>query len=243
MGKFRAYLALGRIGNLPTVWSNVLAAGLLGGTAFSLLPFLHMALALSCFYLAGMVLNDLRDVEIDRRQRPERPLPSGKVGQSEARFLYLALFVAGLAMLTTAPYRAGVAAGAVLVAAIVVYDTWHKGHPWSVLVMASCRLLVFAVVALALTGDLPDAALLGGGAQFFYITAMSLYARYEDHTNRSAMILLGRKRKASLMPWLLAGISLLDGVLLAILISPLWLLAGLVGAALTRMGQSWFRGD
>ena len=30
-------------------------------------------------YLAGMVLNDVYDVEIDRRERPDRPLPSGRI--------------------------------------------------------------------------------------------------------------------------------------------------------------------
>jgi len=95
MNTLKPWLDLCRVSNLPTVWTNVLAAGLLATGQFQPGPYLLLALALSCFYLAGMSFNDLCDLEHDRRHRPGRPLPSGRVSVGGARALTLALFAAG----------------------------------------------------------------------------------------------------------------------------------------------------
>jgi len=42
---------------------------------------------------------------------------------------------------------------------------------------------------------------------------------------------------------MIAGISLLDGVLMAVLVSPAWLIAGIAGTLLTGYGQRFVRGD
>jgi 4-hydroxybenzoate polyprenyltransferase len=233
MGKLRAYLQLCRVSNLPTVWTNVLAAALLANGEISVLQYLQLTLAMSCLYLAGMSFNDVCDVEHDRRHRPDRPIPAGWVSLREARFLSFILFVSGLALLWPGLEPRGLAAAIPLVIAIVAYDLWHKDHPASVLIMALCRFLVFAVVAFALTGKFAVAAIVGGVVQFLYIVALSIVARYEGH----------HPFRFPLIPWLLAGISLVDGLLLAGLVAPIWLLAGILGAGLTRVGQRWFRGD
>jgi len=235
MSTFKAYLALCRVSNLPTVWTNVLAAGLLASGQFVPATFLLLALALSCFYLAGMSFNDLCDLELDRLKRPSRPLPAGRVSLNGARILTLALFATGMALLAAAPHLSGAAAGILLVLAIITYDRHHKGHPLSVLVMAACRFLVFVVVALALTGQLAAWVLLAGGAQFFYVVIISLVARHEN--SRATPF------PFPIIPALLAGISLLDGLVMAALIAFPWLLAGVAGALLTWAGQRYVRGD
>ena len=77
--KLRLALQLGRISNLPTVWSNVLVGALLGGATLddARLPLLMAAMSL--FYVGGMFLNDAFDRTFDARHRPERPIPSGQV--------------------------------------------------------------------------------------------------------------------------------------------------------------------
>lgn len=235
MGVLKAYLDLCRVSNLPTVWTNVLAAGLLATGRFEPTTFLPLAAALSALYLAGMSLNDLCDLEHDRRCRPNRPIPSARVSPRGAWLLTVILFAAGLALLALAPHPLGLAAGLVLLAAIVAYDLRHKGNPWSVLLMASCRLLVFVVVALALVGELPWPVLAAGAVQFFYVVAISLVARHEN--GRAAPYAF------PVVPAMLAGIALLDGVLLAILVSPAWLAAGVAGSLLTWAGQRYVRGD
>ena len=49
------------------------------GVAVSSLPFRLLLLASACLYCGGMVWNDYFDREQDRRERGDRPIPSGKV--------------------------------------------------------------------------------------------------------------------------------------------------------------------
>src|SRR5208282_3013153 len=79
--RFRTLLVLGRVSNLPTVWSNCLAGWWLsGGGNFKSLPWL---LGGSSFlYVGGMYLNDAFDVDFDRQRRAERPIPSGQIGRN-----------------------------------------------------------------------------------------------------------------------------------------------------------------
>src|SRR3989442_723734 len=74
----RTLLVLGRVSNLPTIWSNCLAGWWLGGAENSeQLPFLFAGTTF--LYLGGMFLNDAFDVEFDRLHRAERPIPSGAI--------------------------------------------------------------------------------------------------------------------------------------------------------------------
>src|SRR5258706_9705876 len=71
-------LVLGRVSNLPTVWSNCLAGWWLsGGGNYWKLPLL--LLGMSALYTGGMFLNDAFDADFDRQRRPSRPIPSGKI--------------------------------------------------------------------------------------------------------------------------------------------------------------------
>lgn len=235
MGVIKAYLDLCRVSNLPTVWTNVLAAGLLATGRFDLASYLLLAFALSGFYLAGMSLNDICDVAHDRAHRPTRPIPSGRVSLRGAWGITVALFGGGLMLLAIGPDPRGVLAGLLLLAAIVAYDFHHKGNPLSVLLMAACRFLVFIVVALALTGSVPSPVLVAGGIQFAYGVVISLVARHENarHAPYSFPVI----------PAMLAGIALLDGVVMAVFVSLAWLAAGVAGMLLTWAGQRYVRGD
>jgi len=234
-GRLRAYLDLCRVSNLPTVWTNVLAGVVLSGATWDVGECLVLALALSCFYAGGMCLNDLCDVAWDRAGRPDRPLPSGRVSVPEARGLTLALFAAGFAGLGVAAHPVALAPGVALLAAIWVYDRYHKEGAWSVLVMAACRLLVFVVAGTAVAGRVGGGVWIGGFAQYAYVLLLSAVARIEG------------KRPGGfgfpVIPVLIAGISLLDGVMMALLAAPGWLIAGLAGAAVTILGQRRVRGD
>ena len=73
--QLRTLVILGRVSNLPTVWSNCLVGWLLGGGEnYANLPWLFFGV--SALYLGGMFLNDAFDVDFDRQHRPERPIPS-----------------------------------------------------------------------------------------------------------------------------------------------------------------------
>ncbi|HVE11698.1 MAG TPA: UbiA family prenyltransferase [Paraburkholderia sp.] len=234
-----AMLALCRVSNLPTVWSNVLTAAVLSdlpGSTQNIAGALLLCFALSCFYCGGMGLNDLCDLEHDRLHQRYRPIPAGRITLEHARAVTFALFALALFCLLATPHRAGLAAGIALLAVIWLYDRFHKGHPSTVLAMASARLLVYVVTALALSGGVTALVWLAGAVQAAYVLVLTLVARHEGNT-------AARRYAWPVIPWMLAAIALLDGVVLAVLASPAWLIAGIAGTALTRAAQRYVRGD
>ena len=76
----RAILILGRVSNLPTVWSNVVVGWLIGGGLFGW-PILWIVVGVSLLYWGGMTLNDAFDAKWDRENAPERPIPSGAISR------------------------------------------------------------------------------------------------------------------------------------------------------------------
>ena len=82
----RNYAELGRISNLPTCMTNVLVGCAIGagGGAFDLPTVFGISLAIALFYVAGMALNDVADLEVDRIERPQRPIPSGRINRRSA---------------------------------------------------------------------------------------------------------------------------------------------------------------
>jgi 4-hydroxybenzoate polyprenyltransferase len=186
--KLRTALELGRVSNLPTVWSNCLAGSLLANAqpAPSLLAW--VTLAISLMYLGGMFLNDAFDAEWDARFKPERPIVRGAAGVLE-------VWIIGSLLLALGPlviYGAGVAAGAdgrasallsalLLAVAILSYDRLHKTASYSPWIMGSCRLLVYITAGLA-TGAMTPLLLVGGLSLMAYIVGLTYVARSE-HLN------------------------------------------------------------
>jgi len=231
----KAYLDICRVSNLPSIWTNVLCAVILATGQFSWSTYLLSTLALSCYYLAGMCLNDLCDAAYDGIHRPTRPLPSGRVSHFGAWILIVSLFAVGTITLLGTPFKQGLYAAFLLIAVIVWYDLHHKHNPFSVLLMASCRFLVFAVVSLSITGRMPGIVIVAGGIQCAYVVCISIVARYENNRHTAFSM--------PVIPWMLAGIPLMDGLLLASLVRPLWMLAGIGGSILMLAGQKEIRGD
>ena len=96
--RLRTLLVLGRVSNLPTVWSNCLAGWWLGGGGnFRKLPLL--LLGVSALYTGGMYLNDAFDEDFDRLRRAERPIPSGKISAQGSLALRLGWLAAGIVLL------------------------------------------------------------------------------------------------------------------------------------------------
>ena len=73
------WLRLARISNTPTVVTDVVAGAVLADVSARASTIAVVAVAAALFYTAGMIANDVFDLEVDRGSRPERPLPSGLV--------------------------------------------------------------------------------------------------------------------------------------------------------------------
>lgn len=231
----KAYLDLCRVSNLPTVWTNVLAALVLSGPGFSLPVYLVLATSLSLFYSAGMCLNDIFDASVDVVGKSNRPLPSGRVSLNNAILFTGCLFVLAMALQLLVPNQRAFFAALVLTAVIIAYDKLHKLHYASVILMASCRLLVFVVTALAVTGSVAPYALLAGCLQFAYVIVISATSRFENG--------LPEPFHYPVIPVMIACISLLDGIVMTLFSSPAWITAGIGGTVLTLYGQKFVKGD
>ena len=166
-GRIGIYLGLGRVSNLPTVWTDVLAGAVLAGGERDAATLSALSASLSAFYVGGMFLNDAFDREIDRRERPERPIPSGRITAVEVFLVVGALLAAGLAgaaLVATPGARSGAAiSGLILGALVVLYDAWHKGNALAPFFMGLCRAAVYVTAGLAAGGTL-TAPLVGGCA-------------------------------------------------------------------------------
>ena len=181
---WRDWLQLARISNTPTVVSNSVAGAALVAASPDAGTVAVVALAMALFYTAGMVLNDVMDLEIDQRERPERPLPSGRISPGAALASAVALFVVGEALLAVEGWESAVA-GLALIALIVLYDSWHKGNAVSPVLMGGCRALVYVVAGYAIAESLPWELWAGAGMLLLYIVGLTQVAKAEA-TGRSS---------------------------------------------------------
>jgi 4-hydroxybenzoate polyprenyltransferase len=174
----RALLILGRVSNLPTVWSNCLAAWILGGGGPPARFFLLCA-GTTCLYLGGMFLNDAFDADFDRQHRRERPIPSGAISLGAVWLWCLVWLATGALLLMSLGGGSGVLAIA-LTLCILAYDAVHKLVAFSPVLMAACRFFLYLVAASAAQRGLTGLALWSAFAIAFYIIGLSYLARHES---------------------------------------------------------------
>lgn len=180
---WRTWLQLVRAPNLFTVPGDPVAGYVLANFGSADASLGLAVLASLCFYAAGLLLNDLADLEEDRRERPKRPLPSGAASPARVWMVAIGLSLAGVGALVATGKMAAVACGVALLASICAYNFYTKHLPViGALNMGLCRTL--SVFVGALTGPygqnggyplaVPAALPLGA-----YIAAVTNLARHE----------------------------------------------------------------
>ena len=209
----RDWLELARISNLPTVWTNVMV----GFAAASRYPFndttvlkslplwdvIGICAAASLLYIGGMVLNDVLDADVDAKERPHRPIPSGRINRARAQDFVAACFVLGVVLAwVVAPSHATMAF--FLVGAVVLYDFTHKRMAIAVIFMGLCRFLLY-VTAGADEADPDDLLFKVAACMGVYTIAITIVSRSEVSN-----VLDLRKWLAVLMP---IGVLAMVGVL------------------------------
>jgi 4-hydroxybenzoate polyprenyltransferase len=172
-------LKLGRVSNLPTVWTNVLAGAVLSGGDWRNWRLGLVLVAMSSFYVGGMYLNDYFDRAIDGRERPERPIPSGHISAHAVVTIGFCLIGAG-AIATAAMGPAAAAMATLLAISIVAYDLHHKANPFAPVVMGACRALVYGATATALSGGVTIFLAVAAVAIAAFVAGLTYAARQES---------------------------------------------------------------
>jgi 4-hydroxybenzoate polyprenyltransferase len=238
----RAYAQLVRLPNVFTALADIslgwLAALAAGAPPARWPSFVCLLCASASLYSAGMVWNDFFDIEQDKRERPFRPLPSGRITRQSAAILATTLLLAGVGFaafagrLEAAASTILVIAG-LLVAAILLYDAWLKRTWFGPVAMGTCRFLN-VLLGLSLAEGTP----LLWPARFYiasviglYIVGVTWFARTEARTSKKSQLagagglmaaalalglaapLLSPDGTSSvLFPYLLVGLGFLVGI-------------------------------
>ena len=193
MKKLTGFLRLTRPANIVTAISDILAgaavAGYVGGMA-ELPSVLLLIVATIGLYGGGVVFNDVFDAELDRVERPERPIPSGLITKKEGAVLGTSLLIVGVAAaFGLSAFPSGSIAFAIALAALI-YDKWGKHHPLlGPLNMGLCRGLNL-LLGISLVPEVLFQYGYLAVVPIIYIAAITMISRGEVHGGKSKTILL-----------------------------------------------------
>jgi 4-hydroxybenzoate polyprenyltransferase len=203
-----AYAQLLRLPNVFTALADILLAFAASYVALrpgeSLLdylgPLFFLMLSSACLYSSGMVWNDWFDLEQDLRERPFRPIASGRVSRTAAFRLGVLLMAAGVGFAGLADLVRPVPSDAVrsslslrfalvLVVAVFLYDGVVKRTWMAPYAMGACRLLN-VLLGLTLLGQaIPMWGVVLSMAVGVYIVGVTWFARTEARMSKQTTLL------------------------------------------------------
>jgi 4-hydroxybenzoate polyprenyltransferase len=225
-------LRLGRVSNLPTVWTNTLTGVVLAGGALRSIEVPVLIVAFTLFYTGGMFLNDAFDRDSDRRARPDRPIPQGLIQADSVFAMGYGMVLLGIIIVIVLGMDKGWApavSAVALAAAIVSYDAYHKQNPLGPWIMALCRALIYITGAAVISGHISAMVMIGAAILFGYVAGLTYVAKRTSTLPST----VGR---------LIAGIALLDAALMAGLGAFGGAGLALLGFFLTRRWQGVIQG-
>ena len=187
MKKLLGFLRLMRPANIVTAVADILAGIAISGFFLThsdhFSPVVWLILATVGLYGGGVVMNDVFDADLDVRERPERPIPSGLISLGAAASLGIALLVAGIICAFQASAFSGWIAIAIAVAALF-YDKWAKHQRFlGPLMMGVCRGLNLLLGISILPDQVRPYSLLAF-VPIAYIAAITLISQGEVHGSR-----------------------------------------------------------
>jgi 4-hydroxybenzoate polyprenyltransferase len=201
---WRAYFELLRLPAVFTAIADVMMGYLV--THGDLHPFSYsgvLVAASAMMYLAGMVLNDYYDADVDAIERPQRPIPSGRIERRTAGKVGWTLLLAGIVVAGLTGFAARdltpFYVAAFLATSIFLYDRFHKTWSAAPLLMGLCRTLnvLFGMSLYQAAGDTttriiwtyPQLAIAAGIG--VYIIGVTVFARTESRTSARRQIAAG----------------------------------------------------
>lgn len=199
--RVKEYLQLIRLPNVFTTPSNILAGyfAAVTTTAAAEADGVHLiAIMVSSglLYIAGIVLNDYFDIEIDKKERPSRPLPSGKISKGYALTIAIvALLIANIIALVVGPISLAISLALTLL--IIAYDYQLKYTVLGPFAMGGTRSLnvIFGASPVLLYTDNHSVAIVAAAAAslFFYVSSITILSKKEvgkERPNSTLVILI-----------------------------------------------------
>lgn len=183
------YLVLVRLPNLFTLPSNILVGmATVSSLAFTLTSFTQFLLLVTIsvlLYCVGIVLNDLYDFDIDKKERPNRPLPSGKISRRSAIVL-VAIFSTIALILSLQVSFSTLVISSILFSVIFGYDKYLKNTHAGPFTIASARvinILLGTSVSLRSVDSYSQIVTLTFVLiiTFVYVSLIGFISRYEVH--------------------------------------------------------------
>ena len=204
---FKNYLLLIRLPNLFTLPSNILL-GFVLVTTFTLTItsavqiFILVAIS-TLLYCVGLVLNDLFDYEIDKKERPNRPLASGKISRKIA-IIIVTIFTAIVLILSLLVSVTTLGISVLLLVIIFGYDKYLKNTNAGPFTIAAARVTNVILGSSAniigfdnFTQNIPFMFVIS--STFIYVSLIGFLSRYEVQG-------FNENIKSYLIPTIIAGI-------------------------------------
>ena len=152
---------------------------------------------------ASNALNDVVDLDIDRINRPDRPIPSGAVSVPTARGLWAVLSAAGIAAgALVSPALGGIAAGSVVL--LWLYNVRLKGTPGPGNVVAAGVIALALLYGALAVGETGRAVWAGVALTFALVLGREITKDVEDAVGdaaqgaRTLAVALGERRAAGI---------------------------------------------
>ena len=192
------WLQLMRIPTVFTALSNILCGYLithkLTTAELPQHPDLWLLLISSAgLYLGGMVLNDVFDAGLDAVERPERPIPSGRISRRAAAVFGSLLLIIGVGCAAAVGMGSLLIAG-LIVAAVLLYNGLLKSTIAAPLGMGTCRflnLMLGASAGTTLTSVWQTTPMTVAAGLGIYIVGVTVFARNEAGKSSSSGLLMG----------------------------------------------------
>jgi 4-hydroxybenzoate polyprenyltransferase len=187
--RLKEYLLLIRLPNVFTTPSNILAGYFAAVTVAeaNIAQLIALMVSSGLLYVGGIVLNDYFDIEIDKRERPTRPLPSGNISKRHALAIAIvALLIANTIALVVGPISLVVSLA--LTFAIIAYDHRLKHGILGPFAMGGARFLnvILGASPVLLYISNHSYAIVGAAAAslFLYIVVITILSKKEAGNER-----------------------------------------------------------
>ncbi len=144
-------------------------------------------------YLGGMVLNDVFDAALDAVERPERPIPSGRISRHAAAIFGSMLLIVGVGCAAIVGPGSLLIAG-LIVLAVLLYDGYLKSTIAAPLGMGTCRflnLMLGASAGTTITSVWQTTPMTVAAALGIYIIGVTVFAKNEAGKSNSGGLLTG----------------------------------------------------